>query len=146
MKVLVADGSAVVMDRLLAMIKAIPHVELLVPARHAQALLDSMRQHDPAVVIVEFRIPGSMGIALVQTLRRTKPNAVLIVMTNLDSPEYRKWLGISGADICLDKSREFTHLLQLLGELARYSSAKNKPATKRNLRKQFASTKLQVGL
>jgi len=134
------------MDRLLDMIQAIPHVELLVPARHAQEILESMRRHDPAVVIAEFHIPGSKGTALLQTLRRAKPSAVLIVMTNLASPEYRKRLSESGADLCLDKTREFTHLLELMGELARCSSGKNKPATKRSLRKQFASTKLQVGL
>jgi DNA-binding NarL/FixJ family response regulator len=146
MKVLIADSSAVVVDRLITMMEEIPNVEVLAPARSAPAILESIRRHDPEALIVDVRFPGAKGTDLLQTIRQAKPNAVLIVLTDLAYPEYRKRLEALGADLCMDKSREFTHLLQLVGELARNSFDGKGPASKRGMRKQLATSKLRVGL
>jgi DNA-binding NarL/FixJ family response regulator len=145
-KVLIADGSALVVDRLLPMIQEIPLVELLVPAPHAKAALESVRRHDPDILILDARIPGAAGTALIKTIRQAKPSLILIVLTNLVDPEYLKRLEALGADLCLDKSREFTHLLKIVHELACSSFRGKESAAKEGKRKQLASSKLRTGL
>lgn len=118
MKVLVADGSQVVTKRLLSMMQEITHVESLTPAYDAQATLDSMRANDPALLIVDIHIPGAKEMNLLSTIRRENPKVILIVLTNLVYPQYQKQAKRLGADMFMDKSKEFVRLSQLVRELA----------------------------
>jgi DNA-binding NarL/FixJ family response regulator len=145
MKVLVADGSQVVTKRLFSMMQEIPHVEPLTPAYHAQAALDSMRANDPALMIVDIHIPGAKEMDLLPTIRREKPKVILIILTNLVYPQYQKQAKASGADVFMDKSKEFVRLSQLVREFACSSFDENGPASKDSGRNQSVRLKFSVG-
>lgn len=119
MKVLIADGSSMVADRLLTVIQDIPNVELLAPTLDAKATMGSIRSNNPEVLIVDARIPGARGMEFLQSIRRENPAMVLIILSNLVYPRYRKQYEAAGADLFIDKSNEFIHLFQFVRELAR---------------------------
>jgi len=118
MKVLIADGSPEVAERLLGMMQEIPTAKFLAPTATAKATLESVRAHNPEVLIVDARIPGAQGMALLRTLRAEKPSMVLIILTNLIYPQYRAHYAAVGADLIIDKSNEFVHLKKMLHRLA----------------------------
>jgi DNA-binding NarL/FixJ family response regulator len=145
MKVLVADGSQVVVERMLTLMREIPNVEPLTPAYHAQATLDSMRANDPELLIVDMRIPGAKEMDLLATIRREKPKAILIILSNLTCPQYQKQAKALGADIFMDKSNEFVRLSQLVRELASSSFDDIAQTSKDNVHNQLAHSKYNVG-
>ena len=117
MKVLIADGSREVADRLLSMMKEIPAAEILSPTATAASTLEAVRTHNPEVVIVDARIPGAQGTSLLRTLREEKPGMILIILSNLIYPQYRAQIEAAGADIIVDKSNEFIHLSNIVRTL-----------------------------
>jgi DNA-binding NarL/FixJ family response regulator len=146
MKVLIADGSVMVTDRVLTLLDQIPNIELLGPTSDAHDTLESIRLYDPEVLIVDVCIPGAKVMELLPTIRQEKPGTILIILTNFDYPEYRKPLELLGADLCLDKSHEFVFLFRIIHELARISFEMGGPPATAGLRKQLAPAKLRVGL
>ena len=146
MKVLIADGSVMVTDRVLTLLDQIPNIELLGPTSDAHDTLESIRLYNPEVLIVDVCIPGAKVMELLPTIRHEMPGAILIILTNFDYPEYRKPLEILGADLCLDKSHEFILLFRIVHELARISFDTDGPVAITGLRKQLAPAKLRVGL
>ena len=146
MKVLIADGSSMVADRLLTVMRDIPNVELLAPTLDAQATMGSIRSNNPEVLIVDARIPGARGMEFLQSIRRENPALVLIILSNLVYPQYRKQYEAAGADLFIDKSNEFIHLFQFVRELVRGSDMPVDTGSKDGIRAWLASSKLKVGL
>ncbi len=120
MKVLIADGSLEVADRLLALMQEIPSVELLAPTTTARATLESVRMHNPLILILDARIPGSQGTELLRALRRERPGMILIILSIFAYPRCRERYEAAGAHAFLDKSNEFIHLKQFVGNLVNH--------------------------
>ena len=104
MKVLVAHGSPEVADSLLPLMQGVPTVELLSPTEDAVATLESIRVHDPEVLIVNACMPGAKETDLLQTIRAEKPYATMVILTNLTYPEFRKRLDVWEDFITMDVS------------------------------------------
>jgi len=94
MKVLIAPGSPDVTDCLIPLMRGVPTVELLSPTEDAETTLESIRAHDPEVLILNAGLPGAKEIDLLQTIRAEKPGATLIILTNLTYPEFQKRLKV----------------------------------------------------
>ncbi len=128
MKVLIAEDSRVVTERLRILIQEIPTAQLLPPTATAHATLESVRTNCPEVLVLDAHIPGSRGMELLRTLRREKPALVLIVVSNVVYPNYRKRYEAEGADLFIDKSNEFLQLYEFIGKLAHDSWVKERDA------------------
>lgn len=146
MKVLIADGSLMVTERLTGLLLEIPHLELLLPTSTGEATLMSVRAHDPEVLIIDGRILQGKGREFLKTIRKENPAIVLIILSNLVGPRYQKYYEAAGADLFLDKSNEFIHLYQFVRELVGDTQTRECRARKDPVRKRMARTKLRVGL
>jgi len=146
MKVLIADSSPEIRQRLLTLMQEIPTAELLAPASSAQATLESLRENDPEVLIVDARILGARAIELLKTIRREKPGVVLVILSNLAFPPCRRRYEAAGADLFIDKSHEFIRLQQFVRELSRRPEVGEDVAAPDSMRKRLSFAKLSVGL
>lgn len=144
MRILIADGSRTVRERLTALISEIPSVELLAPTTTGNATLESVRAHDPEVLVMDAGILDGPGSGVLQAVRTEKPAAVVIILSNLFYPQYRKHYESAGADLFMDKSNQFIHLYQLVRELVRVPEASEDSCG--DLRKQVARSRIRVGL
>jgi DNA-binding response OmpR family regulator len=124
----------------------IPNVELLAPTASGEATLESVRAHDPEVLVMDARILDGKGKELLKTVRKEKPAIVVIILSNVVSPQSRKHYEAAGADLFLDKSYEFIHLYQFVRELVCSPQTEEDRARKDGIRKRLARTKLLVGL
>jgi DNA-binding NarL/FixJ family response regulator len=146
MKVLIADSSRTVTERLADLMLDIPSVELLAPTASGEATLDSVRANNPQILVIDARILGGKGKEILQTIRREKPAIVLIIHSNLVDPQYRKHYEAAGADLFMDKSNEFIHLYQFVRELVHGPECEEGKPAGNGIRKRLARTKLRVGL
>jgi len=119
MQVFIADDSAVICERLAAMVAETPGVELAGQARDTTAATRSILKLRPDVVILDVRMPPGSGVDVLQTIKRLAPPPKVIVLTNYPYPQYRKRCMDAGADYFLDKSADFEKLEPLLKRMAK---------------------------
>lgn len=113
MKILIADDSNAVRERLSEMISDIPGVETIIQAKSGEDAVTLTKKHDPDVVILDIRMPGEEGnnsgngIYSLEKIKKHKDSIVVIMLTNYPLPQYRKECIKRGTDYFFDKSIEF---------------------------------------
>jgi len=107
MRLLIADDSELIVDRLIASLEAIKGVEVVDRAGTVEEASEAVRTLRPDVVILDMQMPGGTGLDVLATMKRDQVSCVVIVLTNFAYPQYRKKCLGSGANFFLDKSTEF---------------------------------------
>jgi len=119
MKLLIADDSSIVRNRLAELASKLPDVEVAAQATDALSALEAIHRHRPDIAILDIRMPAGGGMEVLRQLHNAyRPHAV-IMLTNYPEPQYRKRCMDLGADFFFDKSREFhkvAHVLKTLAE------------------------------
>lgn len=116
MKVLIADDSAVLRERLASMISELPNVEAIAQARDASEAVEMARELRPDAAILDIRMPGGGGVVALRRIKRDRPETTVIILTNYSSPQYRSECMRAGADYFFDKSTEFERAVEILGQ------------------------------
>ena len=116
-KVVLVDDSATVRERIKMLLAEVPGLEVAGEAAQADEALSVYRRVNPDVVILDIRMPGGNGIGVLREIKRGCPAPVVIMLTNFATPEHRSVCLAAGADHFLDKSTEFSAVLDILQEL-----------------------------
>ena len=117
MRVLIADDSEVVCQRLTALLSELPGVEVVGRARDSSEAISSIQELQPDAVILDIRMPGGSGIDVLRTIKKNDFAPRVIVLTNYPYPQYRKACMDAGAEFFLDKSTEFEKVTELIKQL-----------------------------
>ena len=123
LRVLIADDSTFIRERLPAMLLDIPGIEVVGQAKNGAEALDLVRALNPDVVILDIRMPRMTGIEVLQKLKKDKTAPVVIMLTSYPYPQYREKCQEAGADFFFDKSTDFDKLFALLKELRQGQNA-----------------------
>jgi DNA-binding NarL/FixJ family response regulator len=118
MKVLIADDSQIVRERLAYLLGDVEGVEIVGQAEDAvegSNLAEALR---PDVAILDVRMPRGSGLDVLRSIKRTNPSATVIVLTNFVDPEARQLCLARGADYFFDKSIEFDKAVDVLRGLS----------------------------
>jgi len=116
-KVLIVDDSAIIRERLKAMLSEITELENISQARDSLEAISSFQKLNPEVVILDIRMPGGSGIDVLQEIKKSNQPPVVIVLTNYPYPQYRRKCLDAGADFFFDKSTEFDKVPKVLEQL-----------------------------
>lgn len=119
LRVVIADDSVVIRERLRALLEEGGPVEIVGEAGDAPATMAALERHDADVLILDLFMPGGGGIRVLERLRNMADRPVVIIHTNFPEPEYMKACRRLGAEHFLDKSDDpatLTHLLHTLAE------------------------------
>ena len=114
MKILIADDSLVVRDRLVTLLTEVHGVEVVGQAKDAMEARDLAEELRPDVAILDIRMPKGSGADVVRDLKKLNPTPKVIILTNYPHPENRKKCIERGADYFFDKSTEFKKVLSVL--------------------------------
>ncbi len=125
MKVFIVDDSALVRERIIAMISENPGLEITGQAKNAQEGINSILKLKPDVVILDIRMPGGNGIEVLTNIKKNKSAPTIIILTNYPYPQYRKKCMEAGADYFFDKSTEFNKIIEVIKKLIKESNAQN---------------------
>ena len=117
LKVFITDDSAIVRERLVTMVLALPEITVVGQAQDAPEAVDAIGRTRPDVVILDIRMPGSNGIDVLRRLKKMQPAPKVIMLTNYAYQQYRKTCEAAGADFFFDKSTEFDQIPQALEQV-----------------------------
>jgi len=107
MRLLIADDSELIVDRLIASLEAIRGVEIVDTAGTVERASEAARTLRPDVLILDMRMPDGNGLEVLEGMKKDHVSCVVIVLTNFAYPQYRRKCLSSGAHFFLDKSTEF---------------------------------------
>jgi len=122
MRVLIADDSEALVQRLVTTLAKLDGIEIVGHAETVAEAAEGVRNLRPDVVILDIRMPGGSGIDVLDGMKRDRVTPTVIVLTNYDYPQYRKKCIQSGASFFFDKSAEFEKVAQVLRGLISDSS------------------------
>ncbi len=125
MKVFIVDDSALVRERIIAMISEHPGIEITGQAENAEEGINSILKLKPDVVILDIRMPGGNGIEVLKNIKKNNSAPIIIILTNYPYPQYRKKCMEAGADYFFDKSTEFNKIIEVIKKLIQESNAQN---------------------
>ncbi|OLE70880.1 MAG: hypothetical protein AUG74_07090 [Bacteroidetes bacterium 13_1_20CM_4_60_6] len=117
MKIYIVDDSALVRERLIAMLSELAEVEIVGQAENPLVAVSAIQELRPDLVILDISMPGGSGINALQTLKKTTPAPLIMMLTNFSYSQYRKRCKTAGADFFLDKSNEFEEAIAILNQL-----------------------------
>lgn len=107
MRVLVADNSALVRERLVAMVSEIETIDLIGQAGDADETLGFIDKFSPDAVILDSRLIERDGLQVLTAIKARYAAPVVIVLSTDPYPQYREMCRQLGADFFLDKDTEF---------------------------------------
>lgn len=112
-KILIADDSLIVRERLVTMLDELAGIEIVGQAENVAEAISAIRRLQPHIVILDIRMPGGSGIDVLQQIKQDEVRPIVIILTNYPYPGYRQKCLQAGADFFLDKSTEFDQIPEL---------------------------------
>jgi DNA-binding NarL/FixJ family response regulator len=104
MRVLIVDHSRGIRERLSIRLRE-AGLEVVAEAGNGAEAIAYVIAAALDAIVMDVLLPDRHGIDLLPNLREVAPRAVILILTN--APEYASHCLAQGADIVLDKSRDF---------------------------------------
>jgi DNA-binding NarL/FixJ family response regulator len=117
MRILVADDSCVVFERLVEMLASAPEAEIVGHTTDLPATLRSLAESCPDIVILDLCMPGGTGMDVLKSIRENGQETAAVVLTNFPYAQYRARCRSLGAVAFLDKSMQFDQVLGVIQDL-----------------------------
>ena len=118
MKIFIVDDSALVLERLRALLFNIDGLEFIGHATNANDAVDAIKRLKPEVVVLDIRLISGNGMNVLERIKRAQPPPIVIMLTNYPYPQYREKCRELGAEYFFDKVREITSFVKLLRTMA----------------------------
>jgi CheY-like chemotaxis protein len=112
-RLLIADDSPVICERLVSLLNELDGVEIVGKAEDARKAYDLAQKLKPDATILDVRMPRGSGIDVLRDLKKDNPSAVVVMLTNFVGNENRKTCIERGADYVFDKAFEFEKVVSL---------------------------------
>jgi len=117
MRILIADDSAVVRERLIGLLTDRDGIEVVGQAEDAVDARNLAEKLRPDVAILDLRMPKGSGADVLYDIKKLNPAPKVIMLTNYPHPENRKKCMDGGADYFFDKSNEFQKVVSVLMDM-----------------------------
>lgn len=118
LKVLIADDSALLRERLARTLANVPGVELVGQMTNGRETLDAVQQLKPDVVILDIRMPKGNGLQVLKAIKVDNGAPVVIILTAYPHPQYQRICREAGAEFFFEKLSEFDRVPQVIANLA----------------------------
>jgi DNA-binding NarL/FixJ family response regulator len=115
--VYLVEDSAVVRERLRAMLAELPGLQVVGEAEDATGAVAGIRSLKPHVVILDLQLAAGTGFDVLEQIRHDRLDPMVVVLTNHAYPAYRLRCLEAGADFFFDKSTQLDQLGDVLNSL-----------------------------
>ncbi len=117
LKVLIADDSALLRERLVRTLADVPGVKLIGQTTNGQETLQAIQELKPDVVILDIRMPKGNGLQILKTVKVDEDAPTVIILTAFPYAQYRRTCQEAGAEFFFEKLSEFNRIPQVLANL-----------------------------
>lgn len=107
MRVIIADDSDMIRERLQQMLCSNMKVQLVGSFRNGLDALDAMRTLNPDLAIIDIKMPGKSGLGILKEIRDENISVKILMLTFYSSEFYRQQAMKNGADYFLSKVDDF---------------------------------------
>jgi len=117
MKVLLADDSGLILERLQEMISIYKQIDIVGSYMNGDDALEGLRILKPDLAIIDIKMPGLSGLEVLNEIRNENKTIIFIIFTFSSSDYYRQLAGELGADYFFSKVDDFEKVSQVLGKM-----------------------------
>src|SRR5262249_10486515 len=107
MQVFLVEDSAMVRERLEALLGAVPGVQIVGRASGAAMAIHQILERRPDLVVLDVQLAQGSGFDVLRALHAQAPELDVVMLTNYSGDAYRHIAERFGARAFFDKSREF---------------------------------------
>lgn len=107
MKVLLADDSDLILERLKEILITFESLDVIATFNNGTIALDAIRSLKPDIAILDIKMPGLSGLEVLGQIRKENCNIKIIILTLYSSEYYRMLADRDGADYFFNKADEF---------------------------------------
>jgi DNA-binding NarL/FixJ family response regulator len=107
MKIVIADDSSLLRDRIRSMLNDINNVFVVGEAENGVEALQLIREKEPHLAILDIRMPDMNGIEVLKKIRELKIKVKVCILTNYPYPQYKRKCFEAGADYVFCKTEDF---------------------------------------
>ena len=116
MRVIIADDSDLIRDRLQQMLSQFGQVEIVGSFNNGTQTLEGLVLLKPNLAIVDYKMPGLSGLEVLKGIRKETTDIKIIILTFYSSDYYRQLAMQYGADYFFSKVDEFEKISALIAE------------------------------
>ena len=118
MRVLLADDSGLILERLQKMVSMFRQVEIVGSFKNGTDTLEALRILKPDLAIVDIKMPGLSGLEVLKQIRKEDKTVKFIILTFYSSDYYQKVAIDAGVDYFFSKVNDFEKISKVVAELA----------------------------
>jgi DNA-binding NarL/FixJ family response regulator len=116
-RIYVVDDSKMVRARLVAMLKALPDIEIAGEAETVAEALAGVQRLHADLIILDLQLKDGDGVVVLETAKRHPTPPCVAILTNHADEFHRARCESAGADFFLDKSKQFDRIPDILRTL-----------------------------
>lgn len=117
-KVFLVEDSPLVLERLAALLGAVPNTRIVGHAAGAEEAVRAILAAKPDVVVLDLKLAQGTGFDVLIELHDKAPGIDLYMLSNFSSEPYRRQAERLGARGFFDKSIEFEHVRDAIAQRA----------------------------
>ena len=117
MRVLLADDSKLIIERLHTMLSLYERVEIVGSFNNGTETLEALRILKPDLAIVDIKMPGLSGLEVLNEIKKEDKIVKLITLTFCSSDHYRLLAMKAGTDYFFSKVDDFEKISMVVSEM-----------------------------
>ena len=117
MKVLIADDSRLMRERIRETISIFGSVEIVSETENGVQTLQELNKHNPDLAILDIRMPDKNGLEILKEFRTRNKTTKIIILTNYAYDKYKDRAFENGADYFYSKSEDFEKIAAVVASM-----------------------------
>lgn len=117
MKVLIADDSRLMRERIRETISIFSSVEIVSETENGIQTLEELNKHSPDLAILDIRMPDKNGLEILKEFRTKNKTTKIIILTNYAYDQYKDRAFENGADYFYSKSEDFEKIAAVVASM-----------------------------
>jgi YesN/AraC family two-component response regulator len=117
MKILIADDSQLILDRLQEMLSDFKGAEIVAALKNGLDSLELIKDLSPDLVIIDINMPKLTGLQVLEAAKKENHKVIFIILTFYASKYFREKAISLGADYFFSKADDFEKVSEVVSNL-----------------------------
>jgi two-component system response regulator DegU len=118
MKIVIADDSSLLRDRLNGLLNTLKNISMVYEAKNGTEAIRLIMEKEPDLAILDIRMPEMNGIEVLKKIAELGLKSKVCMLTSYPYKQYREKCFAAGALYCFDKNQSMDGLMEVVSTLA----------------------------